>query len=136
MQFEFKINDGWFLTSLSGDIDFVGILEALAEFEQLEKKFPPYFNRVTDLTGATSIDLDYNEVSGVAKKRMAAYLPDEVKSAFVVSNDEQHGFARMFFSLNNHPKIELKLFKNLAEAIDWIAPIKNDRLDEPVGLNE
>lgn len=136
MEHKFEINDGWFSTSLSGDIVFTGLLKALGEFEQIEKKHPSYFNRVTDLRGATSIDLDYNEVFGLARKRMTAYLPDEVRSAYIVSNDEQYGFARMFFALNKHPKIELKLFNELDEAIEWVKPQKKNYIDESLNLNE
>ncbi|PCJ58872.1 MAG: hypothetical protein COA79_12450 [Planctomycetota bacterium] len=136
MQFRFEVNEGWYLTHFSGDIDFSGLLLALKEFEIMEKNNPPFFNRVTDLRETTSIELDYNEVSGLAKKRMMAYLPDKVKSAFIVSNDEQHGFARMFFSLNSHPKIEFKIFNSLQDGIDWANSTRSGKQNESVGSDE
>jgi hypothetical protein len=48
-------------------------------------------------------------------------LPVSIRSAFVAPRPIQFGFARMFQTLNDNPKIELHIVNTMDEALLWIA---------------
>ncbi len=47
-------------------------------------------------------------------------FPAPFKSAIVVNSDLTMGFSRMFQTLNDHPDIDIQIFKTIEDAEDWI----------------
>jgi hypothetical protein len=94
-------------------IDFVEIKE-----EQLEAGF----NRFCDLTRLDGIVLSTEDLGKLAARR-SAFNPNEmhVKSAFLATNPLAFGIARMYQLLLESPRIEVRVFKDLEGAAEWLA---------------
>jgi hypothetical protein len=77
-------------------------------------------NRITDISEAEGLDLHFDEIGSFAAQRCVAPLKNIVKSAIFAPTDVQFGMARMFQTLNDNPKIRIKVFRDLRSATDWL----------------
>ena len=77
-------------------------------------------NRLVNLQATKSFDGDFNTVLDLAMMRVAKKFPNPFKTALLVANDLQFGFARMFQSLSNNPQITMKIFMDELKAIEWL----------------
>lgn len=94
--------------------------EAGAATWALERDRPVVPPRITDLTEVTDLDLDFNAVLRLAEDRKSRPFPNSFKSAIVAPKDHLLGFARMFQTLNDHPQITIRIFRDLPSARAWI----------------
>jgi hypothetical protein len=86
------------------------------------------FNRFCDLTRLEGILLSSAEVSALADRR-SAFNPNDVhvKSAFWATNPLALGIACMYEQLLHSPRIEVRVFTELAAAAEWLG-VKPDAL--------
>ena len=66
-------------------------------------------------------DVGYAEMSVLAERSRARPLNAHVRSALVVAQPVQMGFARMFQILNEHPQVTVRIFEDEMAARVWIA---------------
>lgn len=105
-------------SGIVGEDDLGGMTVSVMEFESNCVVIPP---RITDLTNVSQVDLDFSSILDLAKRRMAMTLPNAIKSAIVVSRADHMGFARMFQTVNRHPKITIRIFPDMDGAREWLA---------------
>lgn len=97
-------------------------LEALAnEVLSVEREGSYAPNRMTDLREVTDATIGYAEMSRLIDRTVARPLLTPVRSALLVTQPVQLGFARMFQILNEHPKVMLQIFEDETEAREWLA---------------
>jgi len=101
-----------------GEDDLGNMTASMIELESTCEVIP---HRITDLTNVSHVDLDFSSILDLAKRRMAMILPNAIKSAIVVSRPDHMGFARMFQTVNRHPKITIRIFPEMDGARAWIA---------------
>jgi hypothetical protein len=120
MAFELKIKNGIVEVTFHGRITAKD-LEGLAdETEKFEFEFEVTPDRIVDLSPSEGIDLDYRAMEVFANKRRRAPLKNSVKSAIVASGPMQYGFALVFQTINDNPKIRLQIFTEKARALLWL----------------
>lgn len=107
------------------DADLAVIAEAGLEVDAISPVAP---DRLTDFTKVTSIALNFMEMEMFVSRRRASTLNHSVRSAIVAPTQLQYGFARMFQTLNDNPRIEIRLFRDMASARDWLASPRTDAL--------
>lgn len=103
--------------------------ERIVEFIEIkEEQLETGFNRFCDLTCLEGIQLSDAEVLRLADRR-GAFNPNEilVKSAFLAAHPLAYGVARMYERMLHSPRIEVRIFTELAAAAEWLA-VKPDRL--------
>jgi hypothetical protein len=86
-----------------------------------EKILDEPFNRFADLSKITAIHLDFLELADVARDRREAYagrLP--VKTAFLAVRAPAYGIARMFGALLEPSPIEVRVFRKIEDAAQWL----------------
>jgi hypothetical protein len=88
-----------------------------ASLEELEAKLAVAPNRLMDLSLSTGVNIDFSAVAGFANVRHGVVLKNSIRHA---PTDLHFGVARMFQTLITNPKIELRVFRNLAEAAEWV----------------
>jgi hypothetical protein len=97
-------------------------LQAAADaIAAIEDTLPLTPHRLTDLSQVSETDLTYANMLAFVERRLARGLANPIKSAIIASRPVQIGFARMFQILNDHPQIEVQVFRTLAEAEAWLA---------------
>lgn len=86
------------------------------------------FNRFCDLNRLEEIHLSFGEVLNLAVRR-SEFNPNDipVKSAFLATHPLAFGIARMYEQLLNSPRIEVRVFRELEAAAEWLG-VKPDRL--------
>jgi len=126
MPFSISTVDGVIRIVLSGTLaaeQLVRMANALVEVEAVCHVCP---HRVTDLTGVTRFEVGFDEMSELARRRREMSPANPIRSAIVASTPVQVGFARMFQTLNDHPRITLRIFSDLDAALAWIAEAPAD----------
>ena len=78
-------------------------------------------HRLTDFRQITDIAVGYAEMSALAERSRARPLGAHIRSALVVGQPVQMGFARMFQILNEHPRVAVRIFEDETSARAWIA---------------
>jgi len=110
--------------TMSGTITQEDLVDAARLTASVEDSTSVIPNRLVDLTGIDVMDIGYQEVQVLAEVRRKRQFPNEFKSALVVATDVQKGYARMFQTLNDNPRIRLRIFTDIAAAEEWIRPLK------------
>jgi hypothetical protein len=105
------------LTGVVTNADLVELSRAADEIENAETIVRA---RITDLRPAVRFDIDFNGVAGFAAERVRRVFPNSFKSAIIAPDPARFGFARMFQTLNDHPRITLAIFPDEAEALAWV----------------
>ncbi|MCX6955847.1 MAG: STAS/SEC14 domain-containing protein [Verrucomicrobia bacterium] len=107
-------------------VTFFGIVTG-ADFERfaaelfaLERLRPTPPSRVTDLSEATALEVDFSDMSALATHRRGKRYPRAFKSAIIAPTPVQFGLARMFQTLNDHPQVAIRVFREPAEAWAWV----------------
>jgi hypothetical protein len=59
----------------------------------------------------------------VAERTRSRPLAAPVLSAIVVSQPVQLGYARMFQTLNEHPRVTMRIFEDVVAAREWLVPV-------------
>ena len=106
------------LTGVVAPADLVGMAEVLREYE--ERSHPR--DRLIDLTAIESTTIAYAEVAELADNRRKLPFAAWIRSAILTARPMQYGFARMFQTLNDNPRIEIRIFNDRLAAMNWIRP--------------
>jgi hypothetical protein len=119
--------DGTMLVFRLSGVVTAADLEALAtetlEIERGGTHTPP---RLTDLRAVIDATIGYPEVASLADVTRARPLVGPIRSALLVAQPAQLGFARMFQTLNQHPLITIRIFDDETAAREWLAGDPND----------
>jgi hypothetical protein len=100
--------------------DILGHMDRLSK----DPDFDPEFSQVSDFTQLTGLDIEPEDVRQIAHRNL---FSPRSRRAFVVKDDLQYGFARMFQihrELNGEEGI--RVFRIFDEALDWILVGKAD----------
>jgi len=124
MKCAITLEDGVLLIRLSDVIQNADLLELFHLVKDAESRTPATPHRLTDLTGLTELRLNFAGMNDVVRLRKALTFPNSFKSAIVAPEPAQFGFARMFQTLNDHPQIEIRVFRDLPSAREWLASPK------------
>ncbi len=115
-----SIQDGILHISFVGTVNDWDLREMTDRLEELERNAEVVPHRITHLTEATRIELTFADLWELAKRRKATGFLNPFKSAIVAPDPVHVGFARMFQTLNDHPKIVIAIFRKTEEAEQWI----------------
>ena len=121
MAFDLKIKDGIIQATFRERLtstDLRRLADAVGKIEEEYKVSP---DRIADLSATEGVDIDYAAMEAFAERRRNAPLRNNVKSAIVTAKSIQFGFARMYQTLNENPKINLKIFTDSKSAYEWLA---------------
>lgn len=118
----FEIHDqGPFLSArLFGVLDLRDLNALIEEVERIESEAPAPKDRITDLTALDRIDVGFEEVFAVAHRRAQRQVTAPIRSALIAVQPVHFGFARMFQMLNDNPRIQMRIFPSLGEAVLWL----------------
>lgn len=104
----------------SGVVTAVDLQQCGVATWEIEKVRPVTPHRITDLSGVTDLQVDFNSVWQLAENRKNRQFPNAFKSAIVAPENYLMGYARMFQTLNDHPQITICVFKDRAAAQTWL----------------
>lgn len=89
------------------------------------------FDRFTDFTGLTAIQLEMEDIANIVALRRASYQDrPPVKSAVLAVEAPAYSVARMFAALMEPSPIEVRVFRTVEEAAHWLGvPVTALRAD-------
>jgi hypothetical protein len=103
--------------------------DRVVEFlEAEEEEVVTPFDRYTDMTGFTRIELNLDHVFTLSKRRKRGYKGKPVKSAFYAIRLISLSIAQMYRELMEGSAIEVCVFRDREAAADWLGvpiPILN-----------
>lgn len=85
--------------------------------------------RLTDLREVSGSPIGYAQVANIADRVGHRPLSSAIRSAFLVGQPVQFGFARMFQTLNRHPQVTVGIFEDEATARDWLIDVAAEPTD-------
>ena len=121
MAVDFNFDGSLLVIRLSDSLepdDLRRILQEVVLLESQHAEAPP---RLTDFRDLVGTNVGYVEISELAGGSVARPLSTPVRSALLVSEPVQMGFARMFQTLNTHPMVTVQIFEDEAAAREWLA---------------
>ncbi|HEY1171390.1 MAG TPA: hypothetical protein VGH19_08490 [Verrucomicrobiae bacterium] len=120
MPFSITEEPGHFFVKLFGVLTARDLGDFGAAAWELEKAQATVLPRVTDLSEVENLTVDFSAVWQLAENRRSRTFPNSFKSAIVAPKDHLLGYARMFQTLNDHPQITIRIFRDMASAREWI----------------
>ena len=121
MSFSLSIDDGVLRLDLAGTVtpgELDRIADAVGEAEDAAAAYP---HRVIDLTGVTRFEVSFDDMFALARRRRERSQAKPIRSALVAATPVQLGYARMFQTLNDHPRITVRIFPDVDGALAWLA---------------
>ena len=107
---------GYFPDTLS-DRDFHELPE---EFDTIELKYSTLPNRLVSLCNVKSFNANFSAVLLLAEKRNKKVFSTAFKTAILVCNNYQLGFARMYQTFIENPNMRIEIFLDESEALKWL----------------
>ncbi len=120
MAYQLQHIGGLIRFNLSGIVTLDDLLSAGAQMGRIEAEAPVSPHRITDMSPVQDLDLNFSRMEDFAARRRVAPLKNKVRSAIVAPQQVQYGFARMFQTLNDNPRIEIEIFSDCASAQQWL----------------
>ena len=120
MAVDFTLDGGLFVIRFSGILEPGDLRRIADEVLLIEARHDVPPPRLTDFRGLVDVNIGYVELSDLAGRSVARPLSTPVKSALVVGQPVQLGFARMFQTLNTHPMVTVRIFDDETAARDWL----------------
>ena len=99
----------------------VDLCELAEEMLAYEARLPVTPSRLTSLADVTHVDVGFSEMLDFVERRRAVGPRQPIRSALVVAEAVQFGIARMFQTLNDHPLVTVRIFRDEASALTWLA---------------
>ena len=126
------------ITTVSDELTGTDILEHRQTLKS-DPRFRPSFSQLVDLTGVTSVALDYRAVEKLSREHI---FSRESRRAFVATTLLAYGMSRMFVSMRALAGEEerMEVFKNRNKALRWLlkpdskSPIANSRTSDDLWL--
>ncbi|HEY6643256.1 hypothetical protein [Povalibacter sp.] len=119
MPFEISKETDHLLIQLSGSLSGEELLAMGRELRTLEEANPS-FPRIADLTSIETLNLGFLEIEALANVRRALVLAVPMRSALIARRPLHIGYARMFQSLNDNPRISIRIYGTREEALQWL----------------
>jgi hypothetical protein len=116
-----ELSGGLLEFTITGEIGAVELARYFDVVRGIEAREPVAPNRIADLTGVTSVGITFSEFHELADKRRGETLKNPIKTAIVAGNDLQFGVMRTFQTLNDNPQITIRVFRDRAQALAWLA---------------
>lgn len=111
-----------------GVIDDAAVKKVVSVLEDLESKLEKPFNRFSDTLAADEVELNFQYVVQFSLCRRLSYAGHPpVKSAILATEPTMIHYARLHALLTQGSPINVKIFKDRAEAADWLG-VAVDRL--------
>jgi hypothetical protein len=123
---------------LKGSLTEADLIALAKEAEETERNAGVSPNRLTDGSAVSEIAITFNQMQAFASRRRVATLKNRMRSAIVAPGPLRYGFARMFQTLNDNPKIEISIFGDVAAARRWLTekePVAEDENKRRIGVN-
>lgn len=121
MSFEFRTDGPIIEIRIFGTLTNDDLQQMAVEARRIEAAENPVRHRITDTREVTELACDFRGVSAFAEDRRRCAFPNAFKSAIIAPDVAHFGFARMFQTLNDHPKISIAIFPDEEGALEWLA---------------
>ncbi len=120
MPFSTRVDDGVLYTALFGLVTASDLRDLTEVVADIERSMPVAPNRVTDLRGISGRDLGFSAIVDMVDRRRRDPPRNPIRSAIVATNLVMVGFARMFQTLNDTPKVTVEIFSTPEDAERWV----------------
>ena len=117
---KYEYRDNILFQTLPEVLTISDALLLVKEMDSIDNGYSVMPNRLVNFQGTKSFQGDFGTVLGVAEQRERKKFPNHFKSALLVANTFQLGFARMFQTLDDNPQITMKIFMDESKAIEWL----------------
>ena len=121
MPFAFSYDGPLLLITISGTLSAADLESITDEVILIEDGGANTPNRLTDFRQVTEAAVGYAEMSRVTDRSRARPLHAPLRSALLVNQPVQLGYARMFQILNDHPRVTVRIFEDEPSARAWLA---------------
>jgi hypothetical protein len=120
MGVEIANDSGILRITFSGAITADDLATVVREVIVREGNSPASPNRLVDFGASGTVAVSFEHIATVASVRRQVALHNPIRTAIVVHNASQRGYARMFQTVNDHPLVTVQIFESHDEAEQWV----------------
>lgn len=120
MAYEISFDGPLLVISLWGTLSAAELDAIVDDVLALEQGGTNTPNRLIDLRDVSDATVGYVEVAHIASRSRVRPLARRLRSAILVAQPVQFGYARMFQMLNDHPQVTISIFDDEASARGWL----------------
>jgi len=120
MPYTYRVEDGYVSIGLTGTVTPYDLLEIARRFRESEAATGITPHRVTDLSGAEEVTMNFPEIDSYTSLLRSAKWRNDAKSAIVTRTAAHYGMARMFQTLAENPQVEVRIFADTQSALQWV----------------
>jgi hypothetical protein len=107
--------------TFSGSLTADDLTLVIRETIQMEANLPISPDRLVDFGESTNVAVSFANVATIATARREIAPRNPIRTAIVVYNAAQRGYARMFQIVNDHPLVTVRIFESREDAKEWLA---------------
>ena len=107
--------------TFSGSITADDLTLVIRETIQMEANSQSSPDRLVDFGESTNVAVSFANVATIATARREIAPRNPIRTAIVVYNAAQRGYARMFQIVNDHPLVTVRIFESREDAKGWLA---------------
>ena len=96
------------------------ILLLADEIENVEKDYVVLTNRIVSLCNVKLFDVNFSAILRLSERRNKKVFSNCFKTALLVSNKYQLGFARMYQTFIENPQMSIEIFMDESKALEWL----------------
>jgi hypothetical protein len=121
MQYTVEALERLWRITLSGPLADRDLLELQRLIMEIDESTSVAPNLLIDLRALSHMDFDYRTVSDLARALGNRSLTNIERVALLAAIPIQYGFARMFQMLSENRHVEVRVFENENNALDWLS---------------
>ena len=118
IQYKYIPDDNFLLIKISGVLDWEQLKDA-AEKVTTSKEFPAHVDTLYDLS-----EMDFSNITTEFEEKLILFRKHldrgDAKIACVVASDVGFGMGRMYEVLSDKLPQQVRVFKNMEDAKDWV----------------
>ena len=120
MAYALRMEGGTLRIEFSGTFTNQDLAHGAIDVAELEESSESIPHRIADLRAVERLEINFVGVLALALDRRRRQFKNPFKTAIIAPDLVRYGFARMFQTLNDHPQIQIAIFGEEAEALNWL----------------
>lgn len=106
-------------TRCHGALTLADLLDCVQQCERFDATRSQTTHHLIDFTAVQQFEIGFDEMSIVTARCNSQMCRNLMRCAVVAQRPLAIGIARMFELLTNHPRVEIRVLRSCADALDW-----------------
>jgi hypothetical protein len=121
MGYTINVKDNVRTVVCTGSLTAPDLLELAEQVSALRTRNPQAMDILADLSRVSEIEIDISTMENFAAGLLGIIPPKDIKIALVARTEIQCSYAESFKILSDHPQLEVRVFQDEKDAMEWLS---------------